>query len=134
MTAEDEFNLFDALLGVHMEWEAVLAGYRERFAGLVRDGLAVGSVSPSAARGALCELDTLNTAIEQLSRCAADVEVELARAEEQRVTRHYQWVQASTAPAAQGDEVPDTSTRASGAAGPRTRSESGQRKGEETPF
>jgi hypothetical protein len=125
---EDEFDLFDALLALHMEWDAILAEYRRHSARLVRDELASGRLSPSGARGVIADLSTHITAAEQLSQCVDALEAVVARAEEARVTRGYQLRRASTAQAAQGDDAPDTSTRPPGGAGPAERSESGQRK------
>ena len=100
---DDPYDFFDALLGVHQEWSAILAEYRRHAAELVRDSLVDRRLSPSATRGVLGELLTHTTAAEQLSIVLDALEIELARADEQRVTRTYNARTLSTGDAAQSD-------------------------------
>ena len=101
---DDPYDFFDAVLGLHMEWSAVLAEYRRHASSLVRDDLAPGRLSPSGTRGVLHELLTHTIAAEQLAILLDALDIELERAQEERVTRSYNARRLSTGPAAEAME------------------------------
>jgi hypothetical protein len=132
--SDDPWSLFDALCDLSMEWAAVRESYSKNRLSSLRLCLDPVGLSAGTYYGELANALRWTAAIEQITKCMDALDVEIARAEEERVQVLYRLSKLSTGPAAQSDGGASTSTRAPGAAGPRTQPESGQGNHPETDF
>jgi hypothetical protein len=81
-------GLFDALLALRVEWQAIAEKYDSHAADLCSSLLADLRLSPGASRLVIGELTTHVVAYDQITRCIQAVDEILQEAEEERVRRY----------------------------------------------
>jgi len=117
-----------------MELETVSERYGQVIARHRDALLGPGRLLPSTCTSVAADLIRFSAADEQIQAVIEMLDSLLAVAEELRVTAYRPNNPSSTGGLPQGNGDASTSTRAPGAAGPRTRSESGQRKTDQMHF
>jgi len=131
---DEEVTLFDSVLATRMELETISERYGQVIARHRDALLGPGRLLPSTCTSVAADLIRFSAADEQIQAVIEMLDSLLAVAEELRVNAYRPSNPSSTGSLPQGNGDASTSTRAPGAAGPRTRSESGQRKTDQMHF